>query len=136
LCTAHIAIRQLSSGANIYPNALLSRFTMLQPFTQIQKFGQDNLDATMKALGAFSSNSQTIATETAEFARKSFEQTSSTLEKLLGVQTLDKAVEIQAAYVKGAYDSLVSQSAKIGSLYSTLATETLKPYEGLLSKAA
>ena len=27
---------------------------MLQPFTQIQKFGQDNLDATMKALGAFS----------------------------------------------------------------------------------
>jgi hypothetical protein len=109
---------------------------MLQPFTQIQKFGQDNLDATMKALGAFSSNSQTIATETAEFARKSFEQTSSTLEKLLGVQTLDKAVEIQAAYVKGAYDSLVSQSAKIGSLYSTLATETLKPYEGLLSKAA
>jgi hypothetical protein len=109
---------------------------MLQPFTQIQKFGQDNLDATMKALGAFSSNSQTIATETAEFARKSFEQTSSTLEKLLGVQTLDKAVEIQAAYVKGAYDSLVSQSAKIDSLYSTLATETLKPYEGLLSKAA
>jgi len=109
---------------------------MLQPFTQIQKFGQDNLDATMKALGAFSSNSQTIATETAEFARKSFEQTSSTLEKMLGVQTLDKAVEIQAAYVKGAYHSLVSQSAKIGSLYSTLATETLKPYEGLLSKAA
>ncbi len=109
---------------------------MLQPFTQIQKFGQDNLDATMKALGAFSSNSQAIATETAEFARKSCEQTSSTFEKLLGVQTLDKAVEIQTAYVKSAYDSLVSQSAKIGSLYSTLATETLKPYEGLLSKAA
>ncbi|MBM6579286.1 phasin family protein [Microvirga sp. BT689] len=109
---------------------------MLQPFTQIQKFGQDNLDATMKALGAFSSNSQAIATETAEFARKSFEQTSSTLEKLIGVQTLDKAVEIQTAYMRGAYDSLVSQSAKIGSLYSTLATETLKPYEGLLSKAA
>ncbi len=109
---------------------------MLQPFTQIQKFGQDNLDATMKALGAFSSNSQAIATETAEFARKSFEQTSSTFEKLLGVQTLDKAVEIQTAYVKSAYDSLVSQSAKMGSLYSALATETLKPYEGLLSKKA
>ena len=47
---------------------------MLQSFTQIQKFGQDNLDATMKALGAFSSNTQAIATETADFARKSFEQ--------------------------------------------------------------
>ena len=108
---------------------------MLQPFAQFQKFGQDNLDATMKALGALSSNSQAIATETAEFARKSFEQTSSTVEKLLGVQTLDKAVEIQAAYVKGAYDSLVNQSTKMGALYSALATETVKPYEGLLKKA-
>ncbi len=109
---------------------------MLQPFNQIQKFGQDNLDATMKAFGAFSSNSQAIVNEAAEFARKSFEHTSSTVEKLLGVQTLDKAVEIQTAYVKGAYENLVSQSAKVGSLYSALATETLKPYEGLLSKAA
>ena len=109
---------------------------MLQPFTQIQKFGQDNLDATMKAVGAFSSNSQAIATEAAEFARKSLEHTSSTVEKLLGVQTLDKAIEIQTAYMKGTYESLVSQSTKMGSLYSALATETLKPYEGLLPKTA
>ncbi len=108
---------------------------MLQSFTQIQKFGQDNLDATVKALGAFSSNTQAIATETADFARKTFEHTSSTVEKLLGVQTLDKAVEIQTAYVKGAYDNLVSQSAKMSSLYTTLATEAMKPYESLLSKA-
>ena len=108
---------------------------MFQPFAQFQKFGQDNLDATMKALGAFSSNSQAIATETAEFARKSIEQTSLTVEKLLGVQTLDKAVEIQTAYLKSADEGLVSQSTKIAALYSTLATETVKPYEGLLSKA-
>ena len=109
---------------------------MLQSFAHIQKFGQDNLDATMKALGAFSSNSQAIASETADFARKSFEQTSATVEKLIGAQTLDKAVEIQTAFVKGAYESFVSQSTKMGALYSNLATETIKPFEGLLSKAA
>lgn len=109
---------------------------MLQSFTQIQKFGQDNLDATVKALGAFSSNSQAIAAETADFARKSFEQTSATVEKLLGVQTLDKAVEIQTAFVKSAYDSLVGQTTRMGTLYSNLATETMKPFEGLLSKSA
>ena len=37
--------------------------------------------------------------------------------------------------MKGAYDSFVSQSTKMGSLYSNLATETMKPFEGLLSKA-
>ena len=61
---------------------------MLQPFTQIQKFGQDNLDATVKALGAFSSNSQAIATETSDFARKSYEQTSAPVETVIGVLSL------------------------------------------------
>ena len=107
---------------------------MINSFEQIQKFGQNNLDATMKAFGAFSTNAQAIATESAEFARKSFEHNTSTIEKLFGVRTLDKAIEIQTAYVKGAYDSLVSQSTKLGTLYSTLATESLKPFEGVLAR--
>jgi hypothetical protein len=107
---------------------------MTQPFEQIQKFGQDNLDAAMRALGAFSNTAQAIAAESADFAKKAFEHNSSTVEKLFGVRTLDKAVEIQSDYVKGAYESLASQTVKMGSLYSALATETLKPYEGLLKK--
>jgi hypothetical protein len=106
---------------------------MIQSFDQLQKFGQGNLDATMKALGAFSTNAQAIAAESAEFARKSIEHGSSTVEKLLGVRTLDKAVEIQTDYVKGAYDSLVSQSTKMSALYSALAAEAFKPYEGFLT---
>ncbi|MCB5176754.1 MULTISPECIES: phasin family protein [Microvirga] len=109
---------------------------MINSFEQIQKFGQGNLDAAMKAFGAFSTNAQAIATESAEFARKSFEHNTSTMEKLIGVRTLDKAIEIQTDYVKGAYDSLVSQSTKMGALYSALATEALKPFEGILNKKA
>ncbi len=108
---------------------------MLQPFTQIQKFGQDNLDATMKALGAFSSNSQAIATEAAEFARKSFEHTSSTVEKLLGAKSLDKAIEVQTDFLKTSYEGFVAQSTKLGELYASLAKDAFKPYEGLVAKA-
>ncbi|MBF9234088.1 phasin family protein [Microvirga alba] len=108
---------------------------MIQSFDEIQKFGQNNMDAAMRAFGAVSNNAQAIAAESAEFARKSFEQSSSAVEKLFGVRTIDKVVEVQADYVKGAYDSLVSQSAKMGVLYSALATEALKPYEGILAKA-
>jgi hypothetical protein len=107
---------------------------MINSFEQIQKFGQGNLDAAMKAFGAFSNNAQAIATESAEFARKSFEHNTSTVEKLFGVRTLDKAVEIQADYVKDAYDSFVRQSTKLGALYSALAAESLKPFEGILNK--
>lgn len=107
---------------------------MMQPFDQIQKFGQENLDATVKAFGAFSTTAQVIAAESTQFVQKSFEQNSATVEMLLGARTLDKAIEVQTSYVKGAYDSFVSQTAKMSALYSTLATETFKPYEGLLSK--
>ncbi|NIX77729.1 phasin family protein [Microvirga terricola] len=108
---------------------------MIQSFDEIQKFGQDSMDAAMRSLGALSSNAQAIAAESAEYARKTFEQGSSAVEKLFGVRTIDKAVEVQTDYVKGAYDSLVSQSAKMSVLYSALATETLKPYEGFVAKA-
>lgn len=107
---------------------------MLQSFADLQKLGQENLEATVKALGAFSTNAQAIATETADFARKAFEHNSSAVEKLVGATTIDKAIEVQSAYVKDAYDTLVGQSSKMGALYSALATDTFKPFQGLLSK--
>ncbi|WP_414471263.1 phasin family protein [Microvirga sp. M2] len=108
---------------------------MIQPFANLQKFGQENLEAAYKAAGAFSSNAQAIVNETAEYARKSFEYNSETFEKLTGVQSVEKAIEVQAAYVKDACDSLIGQSTRMGALYTALATETFKPFEGLLSKS-
>jgi hypothetical protein len=107
---------------------------MLQPFANLQKLGQENLEAALKAAGAFSSNAQSIVNETAEFARKSFEHNSETFEKLVGAQSIEKAVEVQAAYVKGTYEALIGQSSKMGALYTALATDAFKPFEGLLSK--
>ncbi|WP_134496697.1 phasin family protein [Microvirga pakistanensis] len=108
---------------------------MLQPFANLQKLGQENMEAALKAASAFSSNAQAIAQETADFARKSFEHGSDTVEKLIGAQSLEKAIEVQTAYVKGAYESLVGQSGKMGALYTALATDTFKPFEGVVSKA-
>jgi hypothetical protein len=105
---------------------------MLQPFANLQKLGQDNLEATIKAASAFSTHAQTIANETAEFARKSLEQNSATFEKLSGAQSLESAIEVQTAYVKGAYETLIGQSSKMGALYTALAADTFKPFQGLL----
>ena len=109
---------------------------MQQQFDQIQKFGQDNLDAVVKAFGAVSKGTQTIAVEVAEYAKKSFEQGTTTLEKLVGAKTLDKAIEIQTDYLKSAYEGFVTQSTKIGELYTAVARDAFKPYEGLAAKPA
>ncbi len=107
---------------------------MIQQFDQIQKFGHDNLDAVVKAAGAVSKGVQTIAVETADYARKSFEQSTAALEKLVGARTLDKAVEIQTTYVRDAYEGFVAQATKFGELYTGLAKDAFRPYEGLVAK--
>lgn len=109
---------------------------MIQQIDQFQKFGSENLDAVVKTVGAMTKGVQTIALEAADYARKSFEQSTATVEKLVGARTLDKAVEIQTAYVKDAYEGFVAQSTKIGELYTSLAKDAFKPYEGIVAKTA
>ena len=51
-----------------------------------------------RRFGAVSRAAQAIAVETADYAKKSFEQGTATLEKLVGAKTLDKAIEIQTDF--------------------------------------
>ena len=109
---------------------------MLKNFEDVQKYGKDNMDLTMKAWGHMSKSVQAIAAEAADYSKKSFEEGSATMEKLLGAKSLEKAMEIQTAYAKSAYEGFVAQATKIGELYADLAKETYKPFDALLSKAA
>jgi hypothetical protein len=108
---------------------------MNQPFETVQKLGKDSFDATAKAIEVATTGTQAIVVETADYAKKSFEQTASTFEKLVGVKSLDKAIEIQSDYVKSAYEGFVAQSAKTRELYAKLAQDTLAPFGTLYSAA-
>jgi hypothetical protein len=108
---------------------------MLKNFDDIQKYSKDHVDSTMKAWGHVSKGVQAIAAETADYSKKSFEEGSAALEKLLGAKSLDKAIEIQSAYAKTAYEGFVAQATKMGELYADLAKETYKPFETFASKA-
>ena len=109
---------------------------MMQQIDQIQKLGKDNVDAALKSFGVVSKGAQAIAVETADYAKKSFEQSTATLEKLVGAKTLDKAIEIQTAYAKSAYETFVAEATKMGELYTDLAKESYKPLEGIIAKVA
>lgn len=107
---------------------------MLKNFEDFQKLGKDNVDVAMKQFGTVSKGWQAIATEFADYSKKSFEESSATFEKLLGAKTLESAIEIQTGYAKSAYESFVAEATKIGELYTDLAKETYKPLEGILAK--
>ena len=44
-------------------------------------------------------------------------------------------MEVQADYLKSAYEGFVAKASKIGELYADLAKETYKPFESLFTKA-
>jgi hypothetical protein len=108
---------------------------MAANFDDIQKIGKDNADAALKSFGTMTKGVQAIAVEVADYSKKSFEDGSATVEKLLGVKTLDKAIEIQTEAAKSAYETFVSRATKIGELYADLFKDAYRPLEAATARA-
>ena len=104
---------------------------MIKNMEDVQKMSKDSMDATMKSFGTLSKASQAIATEVADYSKKSFEDGSKVMEKLLGVKSFEKAIEIQTEFAKQAYETFVMDSQKIRELYSGLAKQT---FEGAVAQ--
>ena len=83
---------------------------------------------------AFPGGFQAIATAYGDYTKKSFEDTKSFVEKLSGVRSFDKAVEIQTEFAKSAFETFATESQKIGALYSDLAKQAYKPFGGFVAK--
>jgi hypothetical protein len=109
---------------------------MIKNLDDMQKFGKDNMDVSMKSFGAVSKSFQAIAVEAADYAKRTFEEGTAATEKLVAAKSLDKVLEVQADYLKSAYEGFVAQSAKVGQLYVDLAQELYKPLESQWTKAA
>ena len=64
---------------------------------------------------AFPVGFQAIATAYGDYTKKSFEDTRSFVEKLSGVKSFDKAVEIQTEFAKSAFETLDRKSTRLNS---------------------
>jgi hypothetical protein len=107
---------------------------MVKNFDEMQKLGQENANATTKSFGVISNGVQAIATEVADYSKKSFEEGTQAFGQLLGAKSVEKAMELQQACFKNAYEGFVTQATKIGALYADLVKETCKPFEGYGAK--
>lgn len=107
---------------------------MFNQFEEIQKLSKENVDLAVKSFGTTTKSMQALATETADFSKKAFENSSAVVEKLVGVKTMDKAIEIQSDYAKSAYEGFVAYATKVSELMTDLARDTAKPYETMLAK--
>jgi hypothetical protein len=107
---------------------------MVKNLEDLQTVGKENMDSALKSWGAISKGAQAIAVEVADYSKKAFEDSAATLEKLFGVKSLDKAIEVQSEYARSAYEGFVAEASKIGELYADLAKESCKPFENMIAR--
>jgi phasin family protein len=101
---------------------------------EIQQYGKEHLESVVASATTVQNGLQAIASAYGDYTKKSFEDTKSFVEKLSGVKSLDKALEVQTEFAKSAYETFVAESQKIAGLYTDLAKQTYKPLEGLVAK--
>jgi hypothetical protein len=108
---------------------------MATNFEDFQKFSKEQLEAAASTSTSLTKSFQTIATEAAEYSKKSLESHTAYLERLLGAKSIETAIQIQSEYLKSSYAGLIAQATKIGELYANVAKEAMKPIELAISKA-
>ncbi len=92
------------------------------------------LDAADASTNTFAGGFQAIATAYGDYTKKSFEDTRFFVEKLSGVKSFDKAIEIQTEFAKSAFEAFVAASRKISALYGDLAKQSYKPFGGFVAR--
>jgi phasin family protein len=103
---------------------------------EMHKLGKDSMETMMSSVGAWTKNAQVIAAEITDYSKKSIEDSAAAWERLLGAKTMEKAMEIQSAYLKSSYEDFVAEATKLGELYTDFAKEAYKPFEGALAKVS
>lgn len=71
---------------------------------------------------------QAIANAYGDYTRKSFQESRSFIERLMGVRSFEEAIEAQSEFTKLACVNFVTELQKIFGLYSQLARQIFKPW--------
>ncbi len=79
-------------------------------------------------------NIQTIANAYRDCIRKSIQENMSFVERLMGVRSFDKAIEVQIDFARRSYADFVGESQRICGLYGELARQAIRPWEASLPR--
>lgn len=109
---------------------------MMKSFDEFQNIGKDNVEAMVASTTALTKGYQTIAGEFAEFAKKSFEDSSAAFEKAVASKSVAGAFDVQSKFAREAYETYVARLTKLGELYVETAKDAYKPIETRVNDVA
>ena len=107
---------------------------MANQIEDIQNMGKTQMEQMSGTVAAMTRGLQAIATETSEYSKRSLESTSAFVEKLVGVKSMDTAIQLQSEFAKAQFEGFMAQATKMGELYRSLTKEAMKPVETAMAQ--
>ena len=136
MCNAHKWVPHDLLQMVIFLPDPIKAVSMFYNLDTLQKQNQANFDMAVKSYEALTKGVQEISKETTEFSKKYIENSTSAWEKVSAAKSVDKAVEAQSEFAKGAYEAFVAQGTKIGQIYTDMAKDAYKPFEKAAAPSA
>jgi phasin family protein len=96
---------------------------------QFQRAAEGGWEAAGRSISEVNRGFQALAAEMTEYSKKTFDDAIRTWEQLIGVKSLEQAIEIQSQYAKRVYESHMAEMTKLGEIYARMVRDAAQPVD-------
>ncbi len=93
---------------------------------EIQSFGSNQFQLITATTAATANGLQALSAEAGEFSKKRVETNYALGQRLLKARSLDEIIELQSDFARASLNDFITETTRIGVLYSDLAKEVFK----------
>jgi hypothetical protein len=92
-----------------------------------QEWILNGLEAASRSFIEANKGFQALAREMTEYSKAAFDDAICTWEQLLGVKSLEQAMQIQSDYAKRTYENHMAEMSKLGQMYVGIIADASRP---------
>jgi hypothetical protein len=96
---------------------------------EYQRAAESGFEAASRSFTEANKGFQALAAEMMEYSKAAFDDAIRTWEQLIGVRSLEQAIQIQSDYAKRVYENHMAELKKLGEMTVGMARDASKPVE-------
>ena len=93
------------------------------------KAAESSFEAASRSFGEVNRGLQALAAEMTDYSKKAFDDAIRTWEQLIGVKSLEQAIQIQSKYAKRVFENHMAELSKLGEMGLGMVRDASKPVE-------
>lgn len=130
----------VAKGYDQFVNMTREQFEKFVPnatkgFDELATFGKGNVDAAVKAGTIAAKGWEIIGKEVADYNKRALEQGMANAKALMGVKTVQEAVELQTGFARISFDEFVAEGTKLSEMGLKVAREASEPINARVNAA-